>query len=90
MNAERRKALAKVAELTAQARVAIDEALGIVNDAKDEEQEYYDNMPESLQSGEKGERANEAVSQLEEAASRLEEALSGLDEVDSNVEMASE
>lgn len=41
--------------------------------ARDEEQDYYDNMPESLQGGDKGERAQAAVSALEDAIGSLEE-----------------
>ena len=44
-----------------------------IDSIKDEEQEYYDNMPESLQSGEKGQAAEAAVNILEEAISKLEE-----------------
>ena len=38
---------------------------------KDEEQDYYDNMPESLQGSEKGEQAEETVSTLEDVSNNL-------------------
>jgi len=44
-----------------------------IGDIRDEEQEYIDNMPESLQGGEKAEKAEFRVSRLEEAASSLNE-----------------
>lgn len=39
---------------------------------RDEEQEYYDNMPESFQSGEKGQAAEEKISALDDAISEIE------------------
>lgn len=52
-----------------------------INDIRDAEQEYYDNMPEGLQNGEKGEAASNAVSELEGAAESLEEAVTSLGEI---------
>ena len=46
---------------------------------KDKEQDYYDNMPESFQGGEKGERASEVVSVMEDAVSSLDDAISSLE-----------
>ena len=47
---------------------------------KDDEQEAYDNLPESLQDGEKGEKMTEAIDNLETACSALEEIHGNLDE----------
>ena len=41
---------------------------------RDDEQEYYDNMPESLQGGDKGQQAQEATDNIDHAISSLEEA----------------
>ena len=38
---------------------------------KDEEQEAYDNLPESLQDGEQGEKMDENIGDLDEAISVL-------------------
>lgn len=46
----------------------------------DAEQEYFDNMPESFQNGEKGEIANYAIDNLENALSYLGEVVSHLEE----------
>ena len=35
-----------------------------VETLQEEEQEYYDNMPEAFQCGEKGEKAEEAISEI--------------------------
>lgn len=72
MNADRRKRLDKVMEFLSQARDLLEEV-------KDEEQEYYDNMPESLQSGEKGDKASTAISEMEEVLNNLEYADSSLE-----------
>lgn len=76
MNHERRKRLAEAAELLEQAKT-------IVEECATEENDYYDNMPESLQSGEKGDKAQEAASTLEEAASSIEDILSSIEEAKS-------
>jgi hypothetical protein len=73
MNKERRKVIAR-------ATVMIDEAKGILESCRDEEQEYYDNMPESFQNGEKGSTAQEAIDALEEAVSSLEEITGNISE----------
>jgi uncharacterized coiled-coil DUF342 family protein len=44
-----------------------------IEEVRDEEQEYIDNMPESLQQSERYQNAEAAVSQLEDAISTLEE-----------------
>lgn len=46
---------------------------------QEEEQEYYDNMPESIQNGERGEKASEAIENLQSAYDSLEEAVDSLE-----------
>ena len=75
MNAERRKKLEKLNE-------EVRDILGRVEELKDEEQEYYDNMPESFQGGEKGENAEAAISSMEEAISGLETATDELSNIE--------
>ena len=48
---------------------------------KDEEQEAYDNTPESLQESERGQAMEEAINQMEEAYSQIEEAAYILEEL---------
>lgn len=90
MNDTRRKALAKIV-------TAIDDLHGKLQDAatelealKDEEQEYYDNMPESFQQGEKGQAAEEAANQLSEAFDKLELCMGEFDECKQHIEAATE
>jgi len=73
MNAERRKILAQAQQL-------IEEAQSLVEQAAGEERDYYDNMPEGLQAGERGERADEVATLLEELDENLSEAIGTLSE----------
>lgn len=81
MNKDRRKELNKARALveesrdlmtdakntTSEAQDKMIEAREIVENCRDEEQEYYENMPESVQGGEKGDKAQEAVSAMDSA-----------------------
>ena len=72
MNKDRRKQLAEIQTDIAK---AIDLLSGYQSDlesVRDDEQDYYDNMPESFQNGEKGETAQAAISALEEAIEAIE------------------
>lgn len=73
MNNERRKRLAQVIEKVTALSAVFDELRSEIEEIRDEEQEYLDNMPESLQSGERGENAQAAIDALEEALYPLEE-----------------
>ena len=49
---------------------------------RDEEQEYYDNIPESLQGGKKALGAENTISNMDEAIDSLEEAARAVDEAE--------
>jgi hypothetical protein len=49
-------------------------------DLKDEEQTYYDDMPESIQGGDKGSNAQTAIDAMESAESSIDDAISSLEE----------
>lgn len=66
MNKVRRKRLAEAIDL-------INQAKGILEEVKDEEQEAYDNLPESFQYGERGEQMQEYIDSMDEAYENLEE-----------------
>lgn len=72
MNKDRRKQLAEATDLLSSVRALIEEA-------RDDEQEYLDNMPEQFQSGDRGQQAEAAVGALDEAVSALEEAEASLE-----------
>ena len=65
MNKQRRKEIAKAIDLIEQAREILEAVL-------DEEQEAFDNMPESLQSSERGETMEEYISTIEDFLDYLE------------------
>lgn len=65
MNQRRRKTLKQALEL-------LDQAYGLIESVKCEEEEAYDNLPEGLQESEKGEALYENVEQLEELMENVE------------------
>lgn len=73
MNAQRRKMIQKALGLVSEARSILEEAL-------EEEQEAFDNMPESLQYSDRGATMEENIDNLETAVSTLEE-VEGLEDV---------
>lgn len=66
MNNIRRKSVKEALNL-------IEKAREILEEVKDEEQEAYDNLPESLQYGERGEQMQENIDNIEDYLSYLEE-----------------
>jgi hypothetical protein len=52
----------------------ISDAKAAAESIRDDEQDYLDNMPESLQSGEKGSAAQDVIAVMEEAVMALESA----------------
>jgi hypothetical protein len=69
MNNDRRKEINKAVAL-------LQEALNILETARDEEGDTFNNMPENLQSSERGQKTEEAYGQLENACCVIEEAIS--------------
>jgi hypothetical protein len=67
MNYERRKTITEASS-------KLSEALEIFRAAAEGEREYYDNMPEAIQAGERGEKASEVADALDEIVSDLENA----------------
>lgn len=65
---------------------SLDDLHGEVEALRDEEQEYLDNMPEGLQQGERGEAAQEAISNLENACDKIDEAKGAVEAVGTSLE----
>ncbi len=74
MNKQRRKRLEEASKLIAQAQ-------GIIEEVKDEEQEAHDNLPESIQYGEKGQQMEEYIDMLDEAYGQCDDLMSVIDEI---------
>lgn len=75
MNAARRKQIAAVLVQIEEMRNLYDAIKSEVETIRDDEQEYHDNMPESLQGGEKSEKSQSAIDALESVC----EAFDGLE-----------
>lgn len=73
MNNDRRKRIQEIRESLLDLQADLEKI-------KDEEQEAYDNLPESFQDGEKGEKMSEAIDNLDYAFSSLEEVAEYLEE----------
>ena len=70
-----------------QRRKSIEKVIGKLEEFKEEltylleeEQDYYDNMPEGIQSGEKGDKALYSIDTLESAISSIDEAIENANE----------
>lgn len=74
MNASRRKSLKSIAE-------GISALQAELEAVRDEEQEAFDNMPQSLQDGEKGSSMQDGISNLDDAISSLESCTDSLSEM---------
>ena len=73
MNKARRTEIQQVIDDLATVEDSIKDIATRIETIKDEEQEYFDNMPESLQGGDKGNMAEEAIGNLDEAQQNTEE-----------------
>lgn len=73
MNKQRRKELNEIKD-------QLETLAGKVEDLQSEEQEYFDNMPEGLQGGDRGADALSAVDGMQTAYDSVHEAISALEE----------
>lgn len=87
MNKQRRKELAEAIEKLEKAIAMLEEAKETVECVTEEEQEAFDNMPESLQCSERGEMTLDNVSTLEEITSNIE---SYIDEIQDQIDSLGE
>lgn len=74
MNKQRRKELERIADL-------LSECMSGLESVKEEEQEAYDNLPESLQYSEKGEQMQEYADDIDYAISDLDQVISSINEI---------
>jgi len=59
-----------------------------IENAQSEEQDFYDNMPEGIQAGDKGEKAQAAIDALGEIMDSLDTAIEALQEIEAKAEEA--
>ena len=88
MNKQRRKDIEAIVNKLADLEALKTEIQEAIEQVRDEEQEYYDNMPEGLQQSDRGYAAEEAANQLDEAASMLDDL--DIDSLRGNLETAAE
>jgi len=74
MNKQRRKQLEKSV-------LHLNDALEIVRDVLEQEQEAFNNMPDGIRDGERGEEMQGYVDTLEEHVNTIEEAISAIEEI---------
>lgn len=86
MNNDRRKTIATlikelsdVQDSACELQLAAEDLRDRIEAVRDEEQEYYDNMPESFQAGDKGAIAEEAIAVLETAFDQADELVNSLE-----------
>jgi hypothetical protein len=72
MNKDRRKQIDEAGSL-------LQDALALIEQIADEEQESFDNMPESLQQSERGVASEEAAEELSDAVGNLQYTIDSLD-----------
>ncbi len=72
MNKSRRNEISQVVADVADALANLEAAIDRIASIRDDEQEYFDVMPESLQSGERGTTAEYAIEQLDEVVEALQ------------------
>ncbi|EHB8435417.1 hypothetical protein JVX35_004001 [Salmonella enterica subsp. enterica serovar Infantis] len=75
MNNQRRKWISEISNKLTALKDELSNAL-------DEEQEYFDNMPVSFQSGSNGEISQMAISSIDNALYQIEDAIDSLSEID--------
>lgn len=88
MNKERRNQIDGLRTRAEEIRAMIEALKDDLSTVHDEEQDYKDNMPESLQGGEKGQKADAAIEALESADQSLDTCLDELQEALDSLETA--
>jgi hypothetical protein len=73
MNNDRRKQIAAIVERLGELEVLVGEIMNDIMEVEQDEQDYLDNMPDSLRQGDKGSRAEDAVMHLGDASSALDD-----------------
>ena len=72
MNANRRRSISKVIEKLEQMDALKAELIEMIEEIKNDEEEAYENLPESLQETDRGEAMQEAIDNLDNAQGDLD------------------
>lgn len=90
MNNARRKQIDAILARLESLKSLAEELASDIGDIVADEQESFDNMPESLQCGERGQKSQDSIDNLENAHSELESMIIAIDETQSCLQTASE
>jgi prefoldin subunit 5 len=92
MNADRRKKIAALMTDLDELRASIEDGsvTGAIQEVLDDEQNAYDNMPEGMRDGERGEKAQAAIDALQSAIDAIGQAMDDLHEAYGSLETATE
>ena len=90
MNNARRKELKAAITLAEEVKVNLDCIQEILESCVGEEQDCYDNLPEGIQEGEKGEHMHEAIDFLDDAINSLDDVRDNVDALIEQIENARE
>lgn len=74
MNKARRKELSEAAEM-------LRNAYSIIESCKDDEEDAYDNLPESFQDGERGDEMQKYIDAMDGAMEQIDEAANAIEEI---------
>ena len=77
MNATRRKQLAKLVE-------QLESIMSDIDTIREQEQEAYDNMPDSIQESERGDRMSEIIDSIQYAYDNVSDAVDNINEAIEN------
>ena len=88
MNTPRRKNLQAIIEAIEKLKSQLEDQMSDLETLRDEETDYYDNMPESIQASERGERAECSMEALTEACDTLYDLVSQLEDVTNSIQEA--
>lgn len=88
MNAPRRKNLQAIIEAIEGLKSQLEDQMSDLETIRDEETDYYDNMPEGIQASEREERAEYSMEALTEACDTLYDLVSQLEDVTNSIQEA--
>jgi len=90
MNKQQREDLAKIHKRLDDVKTELDQLKGLIETEQEAEQEKFDNIPEGLQQGEKGQKIEEGASELQTAVDGLDNIINELDDVLTAVDNATQ
>lgn len=88
MNKLRRKEIAEIQNRLEKLKEEVENVMLDLESIQEAEQDYFDNMPEGIQAGEKGDKAQESIDNLSEAVDMLNTITDEFEEIFNSLESA--